>query len=173
MTSVMWFRRDLRLHDHPALYAAAATGPVLALFVLDDALLRPAGANRTAFLVESLRSLHADLVALGGRLVVRAGDPAEVLPHTAEEVGATSVHVSEDFGPYGRRRDETVADALGSIPLVRTGSPYAVSPGRVTTSDGELFRVFSRVPPGVGGEGWRAAGGDRPGRDRLDRRRGR
>ncbi|MDQ6936522.1 MAG: deoxyribodipyrimidine photo-lyase, partial [Actinomycetota bacterium] len=44
MASVMWFRRDLRRHDHPALAAAAAAGPVTALFVLDDSLRAPAGA---------------------------------------------------------------------------------------------------------------------------------
>jgi len=46
MTSVLWFRRDLRLRDHPALAAAAASGPVLPLFVLDPVLTRSAGANR-------------------------------------------------------------------------------------------------------------------------------
>ena len=156
MTSVMWFRRDLRLQDHPALCAAAGDGPVVGLFVLDDALLRPAGANRTAFLFESLRALDADLGDLGGRLVVRAGDPADVVPEAAEEVGAASVHVSEDFDPYGGRRDETVADALGETPLVRTGSPYAVSPGRVLTTSGGTYRVFTPFHRAWEAKGWRA-----------------
>ena len=46
--AVLWFRRDLRLGDHPAFLAAGEDGPVVALFVLDDALLRPSGAPRIA-----------------------------------------------------------------------------------------------------------------------------
>ena len=80
MTAIWWLRRDLRLHDHPALHAAATDGPVLALFVLDPALLRPAGAARVAFLYRALRSLDADLRAHGGALVLRRGDPAKVVP---------------------------------------------------------------------------------------------
>ncbi|HEU5265792.1 MAG TPA: deoxyribodipyrimidine photo-lyase, partial [Jatrophihabitans sp.] len=73
MTSVLWLRRDLRLHDHPALHAAAADGPVVALFVLDPALLAPAGAPRVAFLYRTLRAFDAQLRERGGRLVARRG----------------------------------------------------------------------------------------------------
>ncbi|CAN5118285.1 deoxyribodipyrimidine photo-lyase [soil metagenome] len=141
MPSILWFRRDLRLADHPALCdAVAAAEEIVPLFVLDPALLGPAGAPRVAFMLECLRSLDADL---GGALVLRTGDPADVLPAVAREVDATGVHVSADFNPYGRDRDERVAAALGDVPLVRTGSPYAVSPGRVTKADGEPYRVYT------------------------------
>src|SRR5690348_11987486 len=83
VTSVLWLRRDLRLHYHPALHAAAADGPVVALFVLDPALLRPAGAPRIAFLYRSLRALDRDLREHGGRLLVRRGDPANAVPEVA------------------------------------------------------------------------------------------
>ena len=141
--TVMWFRRDLRLSDNPALAAAVHDGPVCALFVLDDALRRPSGAARIAFLYRTLRALDADLRERGGRLVVRHGKPEAVVPTLAREIGASAVHVSEDFMPYGRARDEQVAAALGDIPLVRTGSPYAVSPGRVTKDDGSPYRVYT------------------------------
>ena len=128
MTSVLWFRRDLRLGDNPALHNAAADGPAVALFVLDPVLLRPAGAARLAFLYRSLRSLDEQL---DGRLVIRHGDPVDVLPSVVREVDADSVHIAADFGPYGTQRDDAVAAALATlaVPLVRTGSPYAVSPG--------------------------------------------
>ena len=109
--TVMWFRRDLRASDHPALHAAAAEADgagVLLLFVLDDALLGPAGPSRTAWLFRSLRALGA---SFDGALVVRRGDPAQVVPAAAAEVGAASVHVSADTNPYGRRRDDAVAAA--------------------------------------------------------------
>uniref|UniRef100_UPI0025FDA5F4 deoxyribodipyrimidine photo-lyase n=1 Tax=Nocardioides sp. TaxID=35761 RepID=UPI0025FDA5F4 len=69
----MWFRRDLRLGDNPALLEAAADGPVLALFVLDPALWGPAGPTRRAYLAASLDALDASLRERGGRLCVRRG----------------------------------------------------------------------------------------------------
>src|SRR3954468_652159 len=134
--AVVWFRRDLRVGDQPTFLAAAdAADRALALFVLDPALVTPSGGARLTFLYRSLRELDA---ALGGRLLVVRGDPADVVPRTATAVGASSVHVAADFGPYGRQRDEAVEKALqglpGGVDLVRTGSPYAVAPGTITKS---------------------------------------
>jgi deoxyribodipyrimidine photo-lyase len=156
MTSVLWFRRDLRLRDHPALHEAAKGGPVVALFVLDPALLGPAGAPRVAFLYRTLRALDAELHEHGGRLVVRCGDPVQVLPQLGREVSASSVHVSADFNPYGSRRDDAVAAALGDITFVRTGSPYAVAPGRVRKGDGTPFKVYTPFYRAWRDHGWRA-----------------
>ena len=139
--SVMWFRRDLRLNDHPALLAAAGDGRrVLPLFVLDPALLARSGQPRVQFLHRCLKALSE---SLDGRLLVLRGDPASLVPAVARHFGASEVHVSEDFAPYGRRRDDRVEAALGSVPLIRTGSPYAVSPGRVVKSDGASFAVYT------------------------------
>ena len=141
----MWFRRDLRLSDNPALVAAIEAaqadgdGRVVPLFVVDPALWLPAGDVRLAYLLASLRSLDADM---DGALLLQHGDPAEVLPEVVRAAGATSVHLAEDFGPYGRSRDSAVEAAL-DVPMVRTGSPYAVSPGRVAKEDGTPYRVYT------------------------------
>ncbi len=164
MPSILWLRRDLRLHDQPALLAAADDGPVTALFVLDDALRKPSGAPRIAFLYRTLRALDEDLRAHGGQLVVRRGAPANVVPKVVRELGATSVHVSADFGPYGAQRDEAVATALADVPLVRTGSPYAVAPGRVTKSDATPFKVYSAFYRAWTAHGWRAPAASDPAR---------
>jgi deoxyribodipyrimidine photo-lyase len=156
VTSVLWLRRDLRLRDHPALHAAAKDGPVLAAFVLDPRLLQPAGPARVAFLYRTLRALDAELRAHGGRLHVRRGDPRTALPRIVGEIGAESVHVSADFGPYGTRRDAAVERALRDVPLVRTGSPYAVSPGRVRKGDGGPFKVFTPFYRAWREHGWPA-----------------
>ena len=155
MSSVLWLRRDLRLRDHPALHEAAHDGPVVALFVLDPALLKPAGAPRIAFLYRTLRDLDERLRAHGGALLVRRGDPVNVVPKVAKEVDADSVHVSADFNPYGSRRDAAVEKALGDIPFVRTGSPYAISPGRVVKDNGEPFKVYSPFYRAWVSHGWR------------------
>ena len=61
----------------------------------------------------------------------------------AREIDASAVHVTADCGPYGRRRDDAVEQALGDVAFVRTGSPYAVTPGRVVKSDGSPFKVYT------------------------------
>ncbi len=150
----MWFRRDLRLADNPALCAAAAGGvDVIPLFVLDPALWGPSGPVRRAWLVRSL----AALAERTGGLVVRHGDPAEVVPALAREAGASEIHVSEDFGPYGAARDARTEQALraSGVPLVRTGSPYAVSPGRVRKTDGTPYQVWTPYNRAWAAHGWR------------------
>jgi deoxyribodipyrimidine photo-lyase len=154
VTSVVWFRRDLRLADHPALTEAAAAGePVVALFVCDRRLLAPSGAARLAFLAGCLGGLDQ---SIDGHLVVRSGSPAAVVAAVAEEVDATAVYVSDDFGPYGRRRDERVAGALAAAgrSFEAVGSPYAVDPGAVRTQDGGAFRVFTPFYRAWQAHGW-------------------
>ncbi|MPQ99349.1 deoxyribodipyrimidine photo-lyase [Modestobacter sp. I12A-02628] len=155
-TSLLWFRRDLRLTDHPALLAAIDSagpdGAVLPLFVFDDRLFGTSGGPRRRFLLDCLADLRA---ATDGALVFRHGDPARVVPALAEEVGAGTVHVSTDTGVYGRQRDEAVERALGDVPLVCTGSPYLVTPGRVTKSDGTPFKVFTPFSRAWREHGWR------------------
>jgi len=139
---VMWFRRDLRLSDHPALVAAAATGlRVVPLFVIDPRF-NMAGAPRRAYMREALASLDR---SMGGALVFRYGDPATVVPQFATEVAATSVYVTRDFGPYGRRRDAAVAERLRADDrrLIGHGSPYVVDPGSVVKDDGAPYSVFT------------------------------
>jgi deoxyribodipyrimidine photo-lyase len=160
--AVMWFRRDLRLDDHPALLAASGSDgvrgpgerPVVPLFVVDPALWRPSGDPRRAWLVRSLRALDE---RIGGGLVVREGDPADVVPAVARECGAQQVHVTADTGPYGRRRDAAVEDALGDgARLVRTGTPYAVGPGSVVNGSGEPYKVFTPFYRAWQRHGWPA-----------------
>ena len=158
--SVLWFRRDLRLGDNPALLSAldAAASGVLPLFVLDPALWEPAGPVRRAYLLRSLRSLRA---SMGGALHVRMRDPARVVPEVAALVGAGSVHCAADFGPYGSRRDLAVEAALrqDGCELVRTGSPYAVAPGRVRKDDGTPYRVYTPFSRAWVAHGWRQPAG--------------
>ena len=152
--SILWFRRDLRLSDHPALAKAARRGPVLPLFVLDPCLMGPAGIPRQVFLLRTLADLDRRLRALGTELVLRSGRPEDVVPQVAREVGANEVHISADFGPYGAARDRRVAGALGEVSLVATGSPYAVSPPRLLSSAGRTYRVFTPFKRAWLAHGW-------------------
>jgi deoxyribodipyrimidine photo-lyase len=154
MPTLLWFRRDLRLHDLPSLLdAAAADGEVLACYVLDPRLTSSSGPRRLQYLYDALRELRD---TLDGRLLVVDGRPEQRIPKLAKVIGATSVHVSADYSPFGRRRDDAVRDALGDLPLEGSGSPYLVSPGRVTKRDGTPYKVFTPFYDAWREHGWRS-----------------
>jgi deoxyribodipyrimidine photo-lyase len=128
--TILWFRRDLRLDDHPALRQACQLGPVLPVFVLDPALLHhpETGVARVAFLLACLRALDRDLRRRGSRLLVALGDPAQVLPGLGRRWGAQRVLAHTDSERLvGRVRDGRVAAALRqqSIPLIWIEPPGA------------------------------------------------
>lgn len=154
--TVLWFRRDLRLHDLPALTEAGGDGSgVLACFVLDPRLVKSSGPRRLQFLADSLRELQDRLM---GRLLITRGRPEDLIPRIALAVQAGAVHISADFSPFGVRRDAAVADALAAagVPLIATGSPYLVAPGRVTKDDGSPYKVFTPFFKRWREVGWRA-----------------
>ncbi len=145
--AVVWFRRDLRVHDHPALVAALATADaVVPLFVFDDGLLagrRPAP-NRVWFMRESVAELSRSLANRGVGLRVLRGRPEDVVTALAREVGATSVHLTRDASPYGRSRDARVAAALArhGVTVHAATGLYVHEPDQVLTRDGRPFMAF-------------------------------
>lgn len=164
--TVMWFRRDLRLGDHPALLAAAADGAEVVPVFVTDPTFDGAGSARLAYLHDCLAALDESLRDHGAPgLVMRHGNPARVVPALAEEVGAESVIVSRDYSPYGRRRDAAVGEALtsGGRTLRGVGSPYAVDPGKVRKGDGDPYAVFTPYS-----KVWRRTGWDAPHADLGD-----
>ncbi|MEI7742498.1 MAG: deoxyribodipyrimidine photo-lyase, partial [Chloroflexota bacterium] len=146
-TVIAWFRRDLRIHDHPALTAAIADADVvIPVFVVDDALLagRWASANRAWFLRESVVALSASLAERGAGLRILRGRPVDVLPALAREVGAAAVHLTRDATPYGRRRDRTVADRLAAdgITVHARRGLFVHEPDEIATADGRPYGVY-------------------------------
>ncbi|MBE9135781.1 deoxyribodipyrimidine photo-lyase [Nodosilinea sp. LEGE 07088] len=114
-STLVWFRRDLRVSDHEPLLRATQRGLVVPVFVFDRALLHhpETGAARIDFLLAALHALDADLRALGGRLIVRSGDPVQVLPDLVESAGAEGIYAYTDCERiYGRVRDARLNQAL-------------------------------------------------------------
>ncbi len=148
-TALVWLRRDLRLHDHPALAAALHDADhVVPVFCFDDALLhgRHASGPRTQFLLECLRELDAGLRERGSRLVVRHGAPAVELRELARAVGATAVHFSADVGPFARRRQREVSRALAADGVECRAHPglFAVDGLEpIRTAAGDPYTVFT------------------------------
>ncbi|HKO36915.1 MAG TPA: deoxyribodipyrimidine photo-lyase [Solirubrobacterales bacterium] len=146
-TAIVLFNRDLRVHDHPALAAAAKAERTVPLFVFDERLLgsRFAAPNRVAFMLEALRDLDERLRRSGGRLFVRRGDPVREAVAVAKECGATAIHVSADWSAYARAREERLARACAEERIEFTPHPgvTVVPPGAVTPTGGDHFKVFS------------------------------
>ena len=147
-TAILWYRRDLRVHDHPALRAALdGHDRVVPVFVLDDALLagRYASAARTEFMLGCLRALGDALRERGSGLVVRHGRPEQEIPALAGDAGAAAVYWTSDVSPYARARDRRVTDALGAAGVEARPSTggYCVDVSRPRTRAGKPFRVFS------------------------------
>ncbi|MEY3128196.1 MAG: hypothetical protein RIS06_752, partial [Actinomycetota bacterium] len=150
--SIFWFRRDLRLGDNPALLSAIAEGDeVLPIFILDPKLIKTAGSKRLAYLGQSLRLLDE---SLGNNLHVIAGDQITVLNDLIKKYQVGSVHISAEYEPYGAKRDAAIEES--GIKLTRTGSPYAVAPGRVRKpSDDTPYRVYTPFYKAWCLHGWR------------------
>ncbi|MFL5843367.1 MAG: cryptochrome/photolyase family protein [Solirubrobacteraceae bacterium] len=140
-TAIVWLRRDLRLHDHPALHRAVRDHDrVVPVFVLDDRLLegRFASAPRTAFMLGCLR-------ALGPALVVRHGRPEREIPALAAELDADAVLWTSDVSPFARRRDARVTQALraAGVEALPQGGNYIADVGKIETKTGRPYTVFS------------------------------
>ena len=147
-TAIVWFRRDLRLHDHPALdHALASFERVVPLYVIDEALLggRWASANRAWFLRQALDCLDAGLRARGSRLAVVRGDPRRIVAALGTEIGAGAIVASRDYGPYGRARDAAVEAAAADAGVAfRAGRGLLVhEPSEIARDDGGPYAVFA------------------------------
>lgn len=149
MAIIHWFRRDLRLHDNPALSEAAArgAGQVIPLFIIDDAILRASttGAARVAFMLDALRDLDARLRERGSRLVVRRGNPLNILREMARDGEISAISWNHDYTPFARRRDREVAallQALAIEPLTSTDA-LIVEPEAILSGEGRPYTVFT------------------------------
>ncbi|MEN9687156.1 MAG: hypothetical protein RL381_168 [Actinomycetota bacterium] len=153
MRNIVWFRRDLRIGDHPALIAAMeGVEEIVPVFILNKQLIDSAGSKLLAYMSQSLRALDE---SLGNRLHIIEGDHIEVLKELIDFYDVKEVHISREYEKFGAERDAK-AEAAG-IPLVRTGSPYAVAPGRVVKpSDGTPYKVYTPFHKAWSAHGWRA-----------------
>jgi deoxyribodipyrimidine photo-lyase len=158
--AIVWFRRDLRVADHPALLAALdEADEIVPVWVLDRRLLlgRGTGPNRRAFLHGALESLDAALRERGARLAVPEGDPVKVIPELAAGLGAERVHHLREYTPWAVARDKAVARALedqGAALVAHPGMYLLDDFDEITTGSGDPFKVYSPFARAVRDAGW-------------------
>ncbi|RXZ49866.1 cryptochrome/photolyase family protein [Agromyces binzhouensis] len=146
--SIVWFRDDLRVGDHPALHAAVERGePIVAVYVLDEEStgVRPLGGAAKWWLHHSLASLSGDLRDRGVRLVLRRGPAGRVIRTLVDEAGAGAVFWNRRYGAAEREIDADLKSDLSDAGLeVRSfGASLLFDPWTIRTGSGTPFSVFT------------------------------
>jgi deoxyribodipyrimidine photo-lyase len=146
--AIVWFRRDLRVRDHPALRAALDRHErVVPVFCFDDRLLRGRHASgpRTQFLLECLADLDRELRDRGSGLVIRRGLPERELAELAGEISASAIYVTQDVSPFARRRGERARESFeqAGVKLHAHQGLNAVDVRLIETRQGKPYTVFS------------------------------
>ncbi len=146
--ALVWFRRDLRVADQPALAAAAEEFDIIVpFFILDPAILkaRDTAAARVAFLLGALDSLQKNVAHLGGRLLIRQGKPEETIARLIEEARPAAIFWNRDYESYACKRDTAV-----EILCIRQGLDVRIyddqcvhAPEIVLKKDGDPYTVFT------------------------------
>ena len=141
MTTLVWFRQDLRLADNPALTSACEIGPVLPIYILDETHSRPIGGASRWWLHHSLAALDR---AIGGLAFLR-GDPLSCLRAVIEATGATSVVWNRCYEPEAIQRDKEIKAALTAegIGVKSFNGSLLYEPWEVETNSGGPFKVYS------------------------------
>lgn len=142
---IVWFRRDLRLSDHPALSAACQEErPIIPVFILDEQT-ETLGAAAKLRLGMGLEKLSETLDAQGSRLIYRRGEALQELLALAEETGAKSVYWSRLYDPKSVERDTKVKRELKrkGFEARSFGGHLLFEPWTVETKTGGYYKVYS------------------------------
>lgn len=155
MTSLMWFRDDLRLSDNQALTRAAESAtdkngskPELVAVVLDEPAYpstRPLGGATHWWRERSLHALAQELASRGVKLLRATGDARTVIPRIAHEVGADTVTWNRRYHGPLREVDARVKATLADAGINAISCPgfTLVEPWEVTNAQGNPYKVFT------------------------------
>ena len=147
-SALVWFRRDLRDHDHAALAAAcAAARRVFCVFVFDRDILDALDADdrRVAFIHASVAELDAALRGRGGALIVLHDRAVDAIPRLAVALRVDAVHANHDYEPAAIARDHAVSERLAAhgVRFVTTKDHVVFERNEVVTAAGRPFTVFT------------------------------
>ena len=146
MTTIVWFRNDLRLADNPALADGVKHGDIIPLFIWDDASADiHYGSAAKWWLHYSLDSLDQSLKELGSRLLIRRGKPADILPQVIAESDAHRVVWNRRYDPQGIATDTQLKAGLAkmNIEVESFNGNLLMEPWELKTKTGGPYKVFS------------------------------
>lgn len=142
---LVWLRDDLRLHDNPALFYAAAQGPVLCVYVVDTHIQPAMGAASLWWLHHSLQAFAAQLSAVGGRLLVLQGNSQNVLLDVVKRHNIAQVHWNRRYHAAAISADTALKTALKQqgVAVQSYAGNLLLEPWHVQTGSGQPFKVFT------------------------------
>jgi len=151
LTTLVWFRNDLRVADNPALSTACERGRVVACFVVSSAQWceHDVGERRLAFLGRSLNALSCELAQLGIALKLieapRFEDVPGALLALAKHTGVKRLAFNAEYPGNEQRRDKAVSTVMqtNGIEVMRTHGGVTMPPGTIMTRKGTPFSVFT------------------------------
>ncbi|WP_435358923.1 cryptochrome/photolyase family protein [Haloarchaeobius sp. DFWS5] len=144
-----WHRDDLRVSDNRALSTLARDadehGPVVPVFVFDPGVLEHASPPRVAFMLDALAELRAWYRDHGSDLLIRHGDPREVLPELADSLDVERVGWNRGYSGLAKEREAAVRQALDAAGVARVAVHDAIhhEPGSITTNAGDPYSVYT------------------------------
>ncbi len=144
-TIVLLRRRDLRLHDNPALYYAAKKGEVLPVFVLDDTTTDQKSSAQNWWLYRSLEQFMTSFKAIGGELIIRRGDTPSIILELLKQTSAQAVFWNRCYEPTMYIKDQQFAKRLDQMGIViqTFESQLLLSPWETKKTDGMPYKVFT------------------------------
>lgn len=142
-TNIVWIRRDLQIHDNASIHKALREGKKFQpVFIFDSEILKRFSNKqdrRLSFLARTVAMLNEQFKQAGGKLLVLYGNPLEIIPKLAEQLGG-KVFAGEDYEPSTIARDEAVGK---QCELELSLQHLMLSPNAVLKDDGTPFKVFT------------------------------
>ncbi|XVN41562.1 MAG: deoxyribodipyrimidine photo-lyase [Rickettsia endosymbiont of Argas persicus] len=147
-TSIVWLRRNLRLHDNKSFVAALRNSDkVLPIFIFDITILerfKNSHDRRLSFLASTLCLINDELKKLEGELLVFHGDPLKIIPKLARILKIENIYADEDYEPSNIERDKKVQELLGDNCTLHLYCDHLlIRPDKVLTKDNKPYKVYT------------------------------
>lgn len=148
MINLFWHRRDLRIHDNAGLWKALKNGlNVQPVFIFDSTILSklPANDQRVLFIYREIKKLKIEYQKQGSDLIVRYGNPKDILPKLTADLGVQSVYTNRDYEPYALERDKYLFEILKekNVELIGSKDHVIFEKNEVLKADGTPYTVFT------------------------------
>lgn len=148
MINLFWHRRDLRIHDNAGLWKALKNGlNVQPVFIFDSTILSklPANDQRVLFIYREIKKLKIEYQKQGSDLIVRYGNPKDILPKLTADLGVQSVYTNRDYEPYALERDKYFFEILKekNVELIGSKDHVIFEKNEVLKADGTPYTVFT------------------------------
>ena len=147
-TSIVWLRRNLRLHDNKSFAAALRNSDkILPIFIFDTTILerfKNPHDRRLSFLANTLCLINDELKKLKGKLLVFHGNPLDIIPKLAATLKIENIYADEDYEPSNIERDKKVQELLGDNCTLNLYCDHLlIKPDRVLTKDNKPYKVYT------------------------------